>query len=118
MGVSPRPLGPHLDPFVFISTDTAQSFKNIHGQGGTSSDGSNCLVGTDGVNVGHIFQCNRKGRLIFSGNDEESGSEMFFTEIETSEIEADALLLWKKKAQGNKTGKHLAATATLRNLSY
>lgn len=34
-----------------------------------------------------------KGTLIFSGNDEESSSEMFFTEIETSEIEAGTLLL-------------------------
>lgn len=35
----------------------------------------------------------RKGRLIFSGNNEESGSEMFFTKIETSETEAGTLLL-------------------------
>ena len=35
----------------------------------------------------------RKGRLTFRGNDEESGSEMFLTEIETGEIEASTLLL-------------------------
>lgn len=94
LGVSPRPPGPHLGLFVFKSTDIAQSFKSIHSQGGTSSVGSNRPPGGNGwVNVGQTFQCNRKGRLIFSGNDEESGSEMFFTEIETSEIEADALLL-------------------------
>lgn len=93
LGVSPRPLGPHLDPFVFITQILLSRLKIYTGQGGTSSDGSNRLVGTDGVNVGQTFQGNRKGRLIFSGNDEESGSEMFFTEIETSEIEADALLL-------------------------
>lgn len=35
----------------------------------------------------------RKGRLIFSGIDEESGSEMFSTEIETNETDAGTLLL-------------------------
>lgn len=35
----------------------------------------------------------RKGRLIFSRIDEESGSEMFFTEIEINETDAGILLI-------------------------
>lgn len=44
-------------------------------------------------NMGHPSRAKRKGRLIFSRIDEESGSEMFFTEIETNETDAGTLLL-------------------------
>lgn len=67
------------------------------------------------MNVSQSFQCNKKKRLIYSRNDEERGSEMFFTEIYTSEIEADTPFLQKKKSTKEQIGKNLAAIAMLRN---
>lgn len=58
-----------------------------------SPDGSNPSGGNRWGECGSALPVQGKGRLIFSGNDEESSSEMFFTEIETSEIEAGTLQL-------------------------